>query len=221
MTTRSDHGPLRAVLFDLDGTLLDSERVDLLSMTRLFRDDLGLDVDEEDVSKYRSIPSREVLGQVAPDRVEELLVTWQRYQEDLLDEAELFPGVLESMQALSKADLGLGVVTGQSKAELNATRRHIAMDGLIDVWVSSDDAPFSKPHPAPLFVALETLGCPAGQAVMIGDTGFDMEAGRRAGTLLGAALWGVRDPALLLAYEPDHVFEHPQQMTSLCLTQRL
>jgi pyrophosphatase PpaX len=221
MALTPDRGSLRAVLFDLDGTLLDSERVDLLSMTRLFRDDLGLDVDEEDVSKYRSIPSREVLGQVAPDRAEELLAAWLRYHEELLDEAQLFPGVLESIQALSKADLGLGVVTGQSKPELNATRRHIAMDGLIDVWVSSDDAPFSKPHPAPLFVALETLGCPAGQAVMIGDTGFDMEAGRRAGTSLGAALWGVRDSALLLTYEPDYVFEHPQQMTSLRLIQRL
>jgi pyrophosphatase PpaX len=221
MALTPDQGSLRAVLFDLDGTLLDSERVDLLSMTRLFRDDLGLDVGEEDVSGYRSIPSREVLGQVAPDRVEELLAAWLRYHEELLDEAQLFPGVLESMQTLSRADLGLGVVTGQSKAELNVTRRQFPMDGLIDVWVSSDDAPFSKPHPAPLFVALETLGCPAGQAVMIGDTGFDMEAGRRAGTLLGAALWGVRDPTLLLAYEPDYVFEHPQQMTSLCLTQRL
>lgn len=220
MALTPDRGSLGAVLFDLDGTLLDSERVDLLSMTRLFRDDLGLDVGEEYVSQYRSIPSREVLGQVAPDRVEELLAAWLGYQEELLDEAQLFPGVLECMQALSKADLGLGVVTGQSKAELKVTRRHIAVDGLIDVWVSSDDAPFSKPHPAPLFVALETLGCPAGQAVMIGDTSFDMEAGRRAGTLLGAALWGVRDPTLLLAYEPDYVFEHPQQMTSLCLTQR-
>ena len=221
MALTPDRGSLRAVLFDLDGTLLDSERVDLLSMTRLFRDDLGLDVDEEDVSKYRSIPSREVLGQVAPDRAEELLAAWLRYHEELLDEAQLFPGVLESIQALSKANLGLGVVTGQSKVELNATRCHIAMDGLIDVWVSSDDAHFSKPHPAPVLVALDALGCSPNRAIMIGDTTFDMEAGRRAGTSLGAALWGVRDSALLLAYEPDYVFEHPQQMTSLCLTQRL
>ncbi len=215
---RPDHGPLRAVLFDMDGTLLDSERLDILTMSRLFRDDLGLEMDEEEVSSYRNRPSREVLEEIAPDRVEESLTAWLDYHEELVGQAHLFPGILEVLRAFSRANLALGVVTGQNRRELDATRRHVAIDELIDVWISVDDAPFSKPHPAPVRVALDALGCPPGQAVFIGDSRVDMQAGRRAGTRLGAALWGLQDPAPLLACQPDFAFSHPQQLESLLLS---
>lgn len=214
----SDPGPLRAVLFDMDGTLLDSERMDMLAMGRLFRDDLGLEVDDQAVSKYRSRPSREVLEEIAPDRVEELLAAWLGYHHKLLSETQLFPGILQILHTFSRARLALGVVTGQSKRELDATRRHITIDHLIDVWISADDASFSKPHPAPVRLALDALDCSPGQAVMIGDSHIDMEAGFKSGTLLGAALWGVTDPDPLLDYEPDYVFRHPQQMKGLVHT---
>lgn len=210
-----DRGPLRAVLFDMDGTLLDSERVDILAMSRLFRGDLGLEMDEEDVSSYRNRPSREVLEEIAPDQVEEALAAWLDYHLELVGQACLFPGILEVLRAFSQANLALGVVTGQNRRELDATRRHLTIDELIEVWVSVDDAPFSKPHPAPVHVALDALGCPPGQAVFIGDSQVDMESGRRAGTRLGAALWGLKDPAPLLACQPDYAFGHPEQMESL------
>jgi pyrophosphatase PpaX len=212
-----DRGPLQAVLFDLDGTLLDSEHRDILAMSRLFHADLGFDMDDEEVSAYIGIPSREVLEQLAPDRVEELLDVWLAYQKELLQDARLFPGILETLHSLSGSKMGIGVVTGQNKAELAASRRHVAIDALIDVWISADDAPFAKPHPAPVLLALDALGCPPGQAIMIGDTCFDMEAGHEAGTLLGVPMWGVRDPASLLTYQPDFIFEHPRQMEDLLL----
>jgi pyrophosphatase PpaX len=201
----------------LDGTLFDSERQEILTMRRLFCDDVGLEMDEGEIAEYIGVPSREVLEQLTPDRVEELLALWLDYQGQFLVNSQLFPGVLETLQSLSQSGLGLGVVTGQNKPELEATRRHIGIDALIDVWVSADDASFPKPHPAPVRLALETLGCPPDQAVMIGDTRFDMEAGRRAGTLLGAALWGVRDMASLLEYQPDFFFEVPQQVEDVLL----
>jgi pyrophosphatase PpaX len=201
----------------MDGTLFDSERQEILAMRRLFCDDMGLEMDEGEIVEYIGVPSREVLEQLAPDRVEELLPLWLDYQGEFLVESRLFPGVLEILRSLSRSGLGVGVVTGQNKGELEATRRHIGIDALIDVWVSADDAAFRKPHPAPVHLALEALGCLPGQAVMIGDTRFDMEAGGRAGTLLGAALWGVRDAASLLEYQPDFIFEVPQQVEDMLL----
>jgi pyrophosphatase PpaX len=187
-------------------------------MRRLFCDDMGLEMNEGEIVEYIGIPSREVVEELAPDRVEELLPLWLNYQGQFLSESRLFPGVLEVLQSLSRSGLGLGVVTGQNKGELEATRRHVGIDALIDVWICADDAAFTKPHPAPVRLALERLGCPPDQAVMIGDTRFDMEAGRGAGTLLGAALWGARDRASLLAYQPDFLFEVPQQVEDVLLS---
>lgn len=213
-----DHSSMRSVLFDLDGTLLDSERNDILVMGRLFHDDLGLDMDEPEISTYIGVPSREILEQLAPDRVEELLPVWLGYQEELLADSFLFPGVTETLLSLSEAELRLGVVTGQNRPELEITRRHIGIEHLIEVWVSADDAPFSKPHPAPVHLALDLLGCTPDQAIMIGDTRFDMQAGRQAGTLIGVALWGVKDLAPLLNFQPDFIFEDPQQVQNLFCT---
>jgi HAD superfamily hydrolase (TIGR01509 family) len=211
------HGPLRAVLFDLDGTLLDSERMDLLAMSRLFREDIGLTMDESEIATYMGVASRDVLAQLVPDRVDELLPVWLRYQDELRGEVRLFPGIPEALEGLSKSGLRLGVVTGENRLELSGNRRHVDLDGLIEVWICADDAPFAKPHPAPVRLALDALGCRPAQAVMIGDTRFDMEAGREAGTLLGVAMWGVRDPAPLLGYQPEFVFDNPQQIRDLLL----
>jgi pyrophosphatase PpaX len=208
---------LRAVLFDLDGTLLDSERVDVQAMGRVIREHLGLEMDDREVASYRNIPSREVLKQLAPaelHREEELLAAWLVYQMELLPETRLFPGILHTLRVLSQAGLALGVVTGQSRSELAATRQHVMIDDLIDVWVSVDDAPLAKPDPASVRVALDALGCPSARAIMIGDSRFDLEAGRAAGTWVGVALWGLSDAlhAPLLSYQPDYVFQYPQEL---------
>jgi pyrophosphatase PpaX len=217
MAKDPNHTPLRAVLFDMDGTLFDSERQEILAMRRLFCDDMGLQMNDGEIAEYIGVPSREVVEQLAPDRVEELLPLWLNYQGQFLGESRLFPGVLEMLQSLSRAELRMAVVTGQNKGELEATRRHIGIDDLIDVWVGADDAAFTKPHPAPVHLALETLGCPPDRAIMIGDTRFDMEAGSRAGTLLGAALWGAQNAASLRAYQPDFLFEAPHQVEDVLL----
>jgi HAD superfamily hydrolase (TIGR01509 family) len=208
--------PLKVVLFDLDGTLLDSQRVDMLAMTRLFNDELGLDFKEEQISSYIGIASRDVLDELAPDRVEELLAVWFSYQHELLSQTRLFPGIRQVLRSLSQSKLVLGVVTGQNRGELNATRQHIAIEDFIDVWVCADDTSLSKPHPDPVHLALDLLGYPPDQAIMIGDTLFDMQAGRQAGTRLGATLWGARDIASLLSYDPEYTFAHPAQLEHLC-----
>jgi pyrophosphatase PpaX len=172
-------------------------------------------MDDREVARYRSIPSREVLKRLAPDRIEELLDIWLAYQHELLHETRLFPGIIDLLDRLSQAGLAIGVVTGQNKSELDATRRHIAIDDLIHTWISADDAPFPKPHPSPVRVALNEFGCPPPEAIMIGDSHLDIQAGRTAGTLVGAAIWSVQDPAPLLGLEPDYIFNDPLQIKSL------
>lgn len=206
---------LEAILFDLDGTLYDSAQLDELSLTRLLRDDLGWDIEDIDVDTYLGVASHKVLEQVAPKRIEELLEKWLQYQDELREQTKLFPGVRSTLTELKECSYTLGVVTSQNRAELDATRKHIGVDDLIDVWVSASDAEYPKPHPAPVVKALTSIGVDAQKAVMIGDSVSDIQAGRAAETLVGAALWGVQNPAALLQLKPELVFRTIPELLSL------
>lgn len=197
-----------AVLFDLDGTLYDSEALDRLSLTRLLECDLGLDMTTIDVQDYLGIPSQRVLQSVAPPkRMDELLARWLVYQDELREQANLYPDVRPTLRWIKKSGVKMGVVTSQNRSELNATRQHIQIDNLIQVWVSASDTEHTKPHPAPVLKALKELGIKAEQAIMIGDSLSDLQAGRSAGTRLGAVLWGAGFRKALLEFKPEYVFE--------------
>jgi pyrophosphatase PpaX len=110
----------------------------------------------------------------------------------------------------------MAVVTLQTRSELQQTRRHVPLDDLIEVWIALDDTERPKPDPQPVEAALRLLGIAPEDALMIGDTAADLLAGRGAGLLTGAALWGSLERDSLLGLDPDYVFRKPREMEHLC-----
>jgi pyrophosphatase PpaX len=198
---------LEAVLFDLDGTLYDSAHLDRESLRVLLDVDLGWEEAAYDIDDFLGVPSREVLERVAPHRVEELLSKWLDYQDELREQTHLFPRVRPTLEVLKESGLNLGVVTSQNKSELDATRPHIKLDDLIQVWVSASQVENPKPHAEPVLKALGELACRPENAIFIGDSVTDIQAGRSAGTRVAAVLWGLGKPEDWISLEPDYVFE--------------
>jgi pyrophosphatase PpaX len=210
-------GPLEAVLLDLDGTLIASEELDIRSMDRLFREELGLQKSEEELRRYLGYTSRAVLEEVAPTRVDYLLARWLALLDEMRHLAVPYPGVRAALKQLASAGLRLAVVTAQNRSEVDGTRNRLALDDLIDVWITADDASRPKPAADPVHAALLALAVTPEKAVMVGDNPFDMMAGQAAGTSIAAALWGVRDPRTLLTFEPDYVLYQTQDLAQLLL----
>jgi len=206
-----------ALLFDLDGTLYDSAQLDRDSLTQLLEVDLGWDGDEFYVEEYLGVASRKVLEHIAPHRVDELLSKWLLYQDQLREQTKLFPSVRSTLKALKEAGYKLGIVTSQNESELKATRQHIKLDELFDVWVSASDTLHPKPHPAPVLKALQALDCRPERALFIGDSVTDIQAGRSAGTQVAAILWGVSDPETLIDTNPDLVFKQVLDLRTLMI----
>jgi pyrophosphatase PpaX len=207
---------IRSVLFDLDGTLLHNKVMARLVLERLCQKYLGRQLDQEQIRQFRGMPTRQILAYIDPDRVEEILEDCARMSDELRHECYLYDGISNVLSVLKKAGFPMGVVTAQTNIELKGARTYFGLDEYVQVWVSSDDVECPKPDPESIFLALETLDCMPADSILIGDSSYDMEAGRRAGTYLGAALWSVEDKAELLSFNPHFVFNHPEEMLVLC-----
>lgn len=207
---------LKAVLFDLDGTLVNSREVDNLVFAELMWDYLQLKVPADTLSHYSGTPTPIILENFAPrERVGELLDAWMTYKTRLQGKLGPYPGVRAMLEALRSAGLRMAVVTSQSDAECALTRQCLGLDELLEFWITSDQVTATKPDPAPVQMALERMGVRPEEAIMIGDTFNDMESGRRAGASIGAVLWGFGEHETLLSYRPDFVFREVQEICAL------
>ena len=203
----------QTVLFDLDGTLIDSIRLILDSYHHTFAvHGLPARTDEELVrgSARRCARRSRITDDV--QITDRLVETYRAYNLEHHDaRVAAFPGVVHCVRALAAAGVGLAIVTSKSR---HATKKGLAVAGLEDafsVFVCADDVTRAKPHREPVDRALALLGKGAAEALFIGDSLHDMHAGKSAEVATGAALWGPFSREVLAVAEPSHYLEFPRR----------
>jgi len=187
---------IRGVLFDLDGTLIDSAP-DLGAAADKMRTDRGLP--SLPLARYRPMAGAGARGMLGvgfgmtpehPDFPVMREEFFRNYERAMTVHTAIFGGVPALIEALMQADLRWGVVTNKAERftlPLTAAMPLFASAGAI---VSGDTTPHAKPHPAPLLEAARRLGLPPAQCVYVGDDERDMIAGRAAGMRTVAATYG-------------------------------
>ena len=205
----------RAVLFDLDGTLLDSAP-DMLATANEMRAARGLGpLELEQLRPVVSKGSRAMLGAAFPDVPAEQRDGWipeflQRYEALIGRHARLFDGVESMLDALETAGTRWGIVTNKPEYLARLILPQLDWQARCAVLIGGDSLPERKPHPLPLQVAAERIGVAVGECVYVGDDERDILAARAAAMPSVAALWGYRldgdDP---LAWQADRMVEQP------------
>ncbi|WP_430474844.1 HAD-IA family hydrolase [Thalassospira lucentensis] len=209
--------PLRLVIFDCDGTLVDSQHAIAHCMDHAFSEH-GLDCPGLE-------NTRTIIGLSLPEAISKLAAP-KRIEIDLIDAVTaayknaffalrqtpdfhepLFPGVCEVLAELDRRQWLSGVATGKARRGLDAVLARNELEGRFVTLQTCDNHP-SKPNPAMLMAALEETGVDAPNAVIVGDTSYDIEMGRAAGMIAIGVDWGYHDVDTLHASGAHAVISH-------------
>lgn len=205
------------VLFDLDGTLVDSFELIAQSFRHAIRAVRNREATDDEVFSRWGEPLRSRLeSMAAPAQIPDLFAAYTDfYQEHHGRLARLFSGVPEMIERLTRLGCRLGVVTSKRRTTTEHDLEVFGLTPFIRAAVTSDDVTVFKPAADPVREALRRLGGAARDALMVGDAVFDIRSGTAAGVATAAALWGTRDREAVLAAAPDYVVERPEEVPPL------
>lgn len=205
---------MRALLFDLDGTLLDSLRAQFHVYERVFAA-LGIPLDEDEYQRNYS-PNWYVFYErmgVPKNRWPEADQLWlKNYAQEAPGPR---PGAAQILAAVKASNRALGLVTSGERSRVERDLKRMGWQALFDVVVCGGDTLQRKPHPAPLLYALDRVQVRAGEALYVGDTVEDVQMGREAGTSTAAVAGGFASLSTLRRERADFVFETLSDLTVL------
>jgi len=209
---------LPAVLFDLDGTLLDSVALIWESAEFAFAENYGQVPSKAEWLASGGMPLRAMFRPYARDDVhlQQLVARYREYQIPNHDRlVRAYDGVVETVRNLRAARHPLGIVTSKIESLAQRGLDCIGIGDCFDVLIGCDSVVRHKPDPMPVLAALERLDVRATDAVFVGDSVFDVAAGNAAGVTTIAALWGPFTLAQLTVSKPRHFLERIEDLRHL------
>lgn len=201
------------VVFDMDGTLVDSERGDVLSLQSTLRDLMGHERTYEELRVVCGAIGSVALAEMGytQEEIARIYPVWFRRTAETLGDAPLFPGVEAVLTALRARGCRLGVVTSRQRDMYELGAAPNRFERFFIAAVCQEDTEKHKPAPEPLLAFMEQTGAAPARTLFVGDSRFDMECARAAGVDSALALWGAPNPDLPATYR----LRTPQELLSL------
>ncbi|MEH7883476.1 pyrophosphatase PpaX [Bacillus sp. JJ1609] len=196
------------VLFDLDGTLIDTNELIISSFLHTMEHYYPGQYQRADVLPFLGPSLQETFEPMNPQGFEEMITTYRTYNlanHDLL--VKEFEGVYETVRTLKENGFHLGIVTTKRSDVVEMGLKLTGLDEFFEVIVALDHVENPKPDPEPLLKALELLGSSPERAVMVGDNHHDILGGKNAGTKTIGVSWSIKGREHLEQYKPDYILD--------------
>jgi pyrophosphatase PpaX len=205
------------VLFDLDGTVVDSGAIILASMRHAAKEVLGVQPPDEELMAAVGGPGLEAqMRALAPDRVEELVDVYRAHNEPLHDELACCDGMEDVLVRLKDEGRRLAVVTAKRRVTVELAFATVPIGHLFEAVVGGDETERHKPNPEPLLLAAERMNVDPGTCAYVGDSPFDVRAAKAAGMHAVAVTWGgIHDREKLVREEPDAIVDTAEDLVGV------
>jgi len=178
-------------LFDLDGTIIDTEELILASARHATKVVLGEPLPDDVLRHNIGVPLRVQMGEYAPGHVDELLVAYREHNARVHDELiREYEGTEEALEALRAAGYRMGIVTSKSRPVACRGIDFFRLGRFFEFVVGYEDTTIHKPEAEPVLEGARRLGIPVEHCMYVGDSPHDISAGNAAGAVTVAALWG-------------------------------
>ncbi|MFC6331324.1 HAD family hydrolase [Paenibacillus septentrionalis] len=183
----------KTIIFDVDGTLINTEDAVLGSLQKLLKTDYNKDVARSELSFVLGIPGSDSLPKLGIDNIDKANERWNFFMKDFYHSIHVYNEINILLDTLKKKGLDQGIVTSKTKQELKDDFEPFGLMSYLSYIVCADDTKKHKPNPEPIIKFLEISKAEPSSSIYIGDTIYDFECARDAGVDFGLALWGCKN----------------------------
>lgn len=199
---------IRAVLFDFDGTLVNTNNLIIESFKYTYKKHFNISVDEKDIVKYFGEPLITTFERFDKNNAETLFKTYIEFNEARHDYmVEAFEGANDTLKELKNLGVKVGVVTSKRRILVERGLNVTGITEPMDVIITVEDTKRHKPLGDPLIKACEILNIKPSETLYVGDTHFDILCGKNAGCLTCLVKYTMLSLDELMAYSPDYIIE--------------
>ena len=205
---------IKAIIFDIDGTITDTNPLFLRSISQTFREFTGNNKPESFFIFTLGIPSPETLKalSIPPEKGKAFVVRWQKLIQEGMREVRLFPGIREIIEELHQEGIKMALVTSKIRSEMSYQFDQFMINHFFETIICAEDSPRPKPYPDPLLLALERLEVKNNESIFVGDSIYDIQAAKGASIPFALASWGALELEKVLEFCPDFVLEEPEDI---------
>lgn len=193
------------VLFDLDGTLLDTNELIHESFQYTF-EQYGYHFTREELLAFNGPPLTHTFKKINPERAEEMIRTYRKHNlEHHNAYVKLFPHVKETLAVLQSHGIKLGVVSAKMRHGVEMGLEFTNIKSYFDTIVTVDDVKNPKPHPEPVLKAMHHVNGRIETSLMVGDNYHDIESGKNAGMRTAGVAWSLKGEEYLKQFQPTYM----------------
>lgn len=198
---------INTILFDLDGTLLDTNELIQKSFEYTF-EYFGYSFTKEEILQFNGPPLMETFSKVNPDLAEEMVKVYRKHNHENHEKyVKLFPNVKETLDVLKENGKKLAIVTAKMRSGVELGLQLTKIKQYFDAIVTIDDVKNPKPHPEPVLKAMSELDVEKDESIMVGDNYHDIESGKNAGIKTVGVAWSVKGEDYLRQFKPTYMID--------------